>query len=201
MSNIWNQNMGKSVITILLFFVSSLSCFSQTKSFEDAQNEIKNFNGASAFSLIYDETRYLTVAEIRFEVLTEKDALRKQFSTFEILLTSSFSAKGIDAKPYSVSLCFITQSKTIQFSRDNGLTVSFSNGDVDFGEPNRTTEMKRGKVNEKLCWNVSKEISEDFSKSASIDFEIGKFNGKIPEDKLNIFKHYGQLLAVEKSEK
>jgi hypothetical protein len=193
--------MGKSIFTILLFFVSSLTCFSQTKSFEDAQNEIKNFTDASAFSLIYDEARYLTVAEIRFEVLTEKDALRKQFSKFEFQLTSSFSAKGIDLKPYNNSLCFNTQSKTIQFSRENVLTMSFSNGDVNLGEPNRATEIKRGKANEKLCWNVSKEIIEDFSSSASIEYEIGTFKSKIPEDKLNIFKDYEQLLTVEKSEK
>lgn len=161
---------------------------------------MKNFTDASAFSLIYDEARYLTVAEIRFEILTENDALRKQFSKFEFQLASSFSAKGIDLKPYNNSLCFSTQSKTIQFARANVLTISFSNGDVDFGEPNRTTEIKRGKANEKLCWNVSKEIIEDFSNSVNIDFELGKFKSKIPEDKLNIFKDYHQLLAVEKSE-
>jgi hypothetical protein len=177
--------------------LASFVCFSQIKSLEDAQNEAKNFNDFAAFSVSYDESKYLTKAEISIEVLGEKDDLRKRFSKFEWQFTSLFAIKGIDAKPVRNVLCINSQSKIFAFSRENTLTILFSDGDVDFGEPNRLSEIKKGKANETLCWEVEQEIFRDFAKSDKIEFQIGTIKGQIRADKMQIFKDYAKLLEVK----
>ncbi len=189
--------MHKFFGTILLVLLTCGTCFSQIKSIEDAQNEIKTFNDLNAFSVLYDETKYLTKAEISFEILEEKDNLRKQFSKFEWQMTSLFAIKGIEAKPVRNILCINSQSKTFVFSRENSLTILFSDGDVNFGEPNRLSEIKKGKANEKLCWEVDQEIFRDFADSEKIEFQIGIIKGQISPDKMQILKDYAKLFTVK----
>lgn len=189
--------MNKTFAAILLILLSTFVCFSQTKSFEDAQNEIKNFTDLAAFSFSYDESKYMTVAEINVEVLGEKDDLRKRFSKFEWQMSSFFAIKGIDRKPVRNVLCINSQSKAFVFSRENSLTILFSDGDVLLGEPNRSSEVKRGKGIEKLCWEVDSEIFGDFAKSDKIEFQLGEVKGQIRADKMQIFKDYAKLLEVE----
>lgn len=189
--------MHKFFGTILLILLTYNICFSQIKSIEDAQNEIKTFSDLNAFSVLYDETKYLTKAEISFEGLEEKDNLRKQFSKFEWQMTSLFAIKGIDAKPVRSILCVNSQSKTFVFSRENSLTIWFSDGDVNFGEPNRLSEIKKGKANEKLCWEVDQEIFRDFADSEKIEFQIGIIKGQISPDKMQILKDYAKLFTVK----
>ena len=189
--------MNKFFFAISLILLASFVCFSQIKSFEDAQNEVKNFSDLNAFSFSYDESKYLTKAEISVEVLDEKDDLRKKFSKFEWQLTSLFAIKGIDAKPVRNVLCVNSQSKIFAFSRENELTILFSDGDVMLGEPNRASEVKKGKANEKLCWEVDQEIFRDFAKSEKIEFQIGLVKGQIRADKMQIFKDYAKLLEIK----
>lgn len=185
-------------ITFWFVFLITSVCCAQTKSFEDAQNEVRSFTDSGVFSLYYDQSTYLTVAEIKLDILREKDPLRKQFSKFEWQLTSFFAIKGIDTKPVRNVLCLNSQSKTFQFSRENRLSISFTGDDVEFGEPNRSSELKRGKAKEELCWEVNKEIFTDFAGSGNIKFAIGKFESNVPDDKLNILKDYERLLTVGK---
>lgn len=189
--------MNKNFLTILLILLASCVCFSQIKSIEDAQNEVKNFNNLAAFSVSYDETKYWTVAEIKTEVLDEKDSLRKQFSKFEWQLSSFFAIKGIDAKSVRNTLCINSQSKTFAFSRDNSLMILFADGEANLGEPNRLSEIKKGKANEKMCWEVDNMIFPDFAKSEKIEFQIGSVKGQIASDKMQIFKDYAKLIKVE----
>jgi len=189
--------MNKIFAAILLILLSSFVCFSQTKSFEEAQNEIKNFTDFAAFSFSYDESKYLTIAEIKTEVLAEKDDLRKRFSKFEWQMSSFFAVRGIDRKPVRNVLCINSQSKAFTFSRENSLTILFSDGDVMLGEPNRSSEVKRGKASERLCWEVDNEIFGDFAKSDKIEFQLGEIKGQIRADKMQIFKDYAKLLEVE----
>ncbi len=189
--------MNKIFAAILLILLASFVCFSQTKSFEEAQNEIKNFTDFAAFSFSYDESKYLTIAEIKTEVLAEKDDLRKRFSKFEWQMSSFFAVRGIDRKPVRNVLCINSQSKAFTFSRENSLTILFSDGDVMLGEPNRSSEVKRGKASERLCWEVDNEIFGDFAKSDKIEFQLGEIKGQIRADKMQIFKDYAKLLEVE----
>ncbi len=189
--------MNKIYGTILLILIASAFCFSQVKSFEDAQNEITNFNDFNAFALFYDETTYLTKAEISIEILDKKDNLKKQFTKFEWQLTAFFAIRGIDRKPVRNVLCVNSQSKSFAFSRENALIILFSDGDVMLGEPNRSSEVRRGKANEKLCWDVDNEIFGDFANSDKIEFQIGTIRGQINADKMQIFKDYAKLLKVE----
>ncbi len=189
--------MNKIFAAILLILLLSIAGFSQTKSFEDAQDEIKNFTDFAAFSFSYDESKYMTIAEIKTEVLAEKDDLRKRFSKFEWQMSSFFAIKGIDRKPVRNVLCVNSQSKAFVFSRENSLTILFSDGDVMLGEPNRSSEVRRGKANEKLCWEVDSEIFGDFAESDKIEFQLGEIKGQIRADKMQIFKDYAKLLKVE----
>lgn len=184
-------------LTGMILFASCV-CFSQSKTFEEAQNEIKNFSDITAFSFSYDETRYLTKAEINLEVLDEKDPLRNRFSRFDWQLSSFFAIKGIDTKPVRNTLCVNSQSKAFAFARENELTILFSDGDVMLGEPNRLSEVKKGKARETLCWEVDKEIFRDFAKSDKIEFQLGTVKGQIRADKIQVFKDFAELLEVKR---
>ncbi len=188
--------MKKIFAAVILIFLSSGVCPAQIKSFEDAQKEISLFDEPAAFSLAYDETKYLTAAEARLEILEEKNGLRKQFQKFEWQLSSFFAIKGIDKKPVRNTLCITTQSKQFAFSRENNLTVFLSEEDVNLGEPNRLSEIKRGKATEKMCWEVDKEIFRDFADQEKIEFQIGSLKLTVPASKIRIFKDFKKLLTV-----
>lgn len=189
--------MHKTFVTISLVLLASCVCFSQIKSLEDAQNEAKSFNDFAAFSVSYDETKYWTIAEIKTEVLDEKDSLRKQFSKFEWTLSTFFAIKGIDAKPVRNTLCVNSQSKTFAFSRENFLTLFLHDGEANLGEPNRLSEIKKGKANEKLCWEVDNTIFPDLAENEKIEFQIGTIKSQISSDKMQVFKDYANLIKAE----
>lgn len=192
--------MYRFFVTTSLILLLSIVCFSQIKSIEAAQNEMKNFNDFGAFSVSYDETKYWTIAEIKTEVLDEKDNLRKQFSKFEWTLSSFFAIKGIDAKPVRSLLCVSSQSKNFVFSRENSLTILLHDGEANLGEPNRLSEVKKGKANEKLCWEVDNTIFRDFAENEKIEFQIGAVKSQIASAKMQIFKDYAKLIKVENTE-
>lgn len=174
------------------------ACFSlaQTKSLTDAEAEIKTFDDPGAFTLFYDESRYVTVAEINVEILDEKDDLRKKLKKFDWQMRSLFALKGIDAKPVQNLLCISSQSKTFLFARENELTISFPDEDVNFGMPNRLSEVKGGKAKENLCWEISAEIVRDLGRSDKIEFQVGPLKTRMRADKIQVFKDYAKLLKI-----
>jgi hypothetical protein len=187
---------NKALSAVVLVLLAAVFSQAQSKSYADAAAEIRTFDDFTAFALSYDEARYVTIAEMKVEILGEKDDLRKTLKTFEWQMRSLFALKGIDAKPVQTLLCINSQSKTFLFSRENELTIFFHNEDVGFGVPNRSSELKGKKAGETLCWEINREIVEDLAKADKIEFQVGSIRTRIRADKLQVFKDYGKLLKV-----
>ena len=137
----------------------------------------------------------------RRDLLSKGDPLANQFSKFEFRLTALFAVKGIDSKPVRNTICVFSESKKPQFARESELSIFFDELAVDFGEPNRNSEIKRGKALESLCWDVDKEIFVDFADSRKIEMSVGNFTIKIPLEQLSMFKEFEYLLTVQQPDK
>lgn len=190
--------MNKFISAIWLILILSVFAFSQTKSITDAESEIKTFQNFANFSVSYDDPKDLTTAKVLLDIRANDEILQKSFKTFDWELSSVFSGNVIDDKPVRNILCIYTQSKRPIFASNNLLTILLGNEAINFGDPNRLSEVKGGKVKENLCWDVDKEMVEDFGKAASLSFQVGATKISIPADMLQIFRDYAKLLRTDK---
>lgn len=188
--------MNNFFTAILLIFIFSVFAFSQTKSIADAEIEIKSFQNFANFSVAYDDPKDLTTARVLLDVRANDVNLQKPFKKFEWEITSIFAGNAIDEKPVRNVLCINTQSKKPNFASNNTLTVLLGKEEINFGEPNRLSEIKGGKVLENLCWDINKEIIEDFGKTESIGFQVGSIKSSIPANLLKFLKDYAKLLKI-----
>ncbi len=191
--------MNKFISAISLILLLSIFTFSQTKSIADAESEIKTFQNFANFSVVYDDPKDLTTAKVLLDINQNDEILQKSFKKFDWEFSSVFSGNSIDDKPVRNILCIYTQSKRLVFASNNTLTILLGNEEINFGDPNRLSEVKSGKVKEKLCWDVDKEIVEDFGKADSLSFQIGATKISIPANMLQIFKDYAKLLKTNKN--
>lgn len=192
------MTMNKFFTAVLLTLFFSVFSFSQTKSIADAQTEIKTFQNLANFSVFYDDPKDLTTAKVLLDIRETDENLQKSFKKFEWEITSIYSGNAIDEKPVRNVLCINTQSKRPNFASNNTLTILLGKEDVNFGEPNRSSEVKGGKVKENLCWDVNKEIIEDFGKARNISFQVGSIKSSIPANMLQFFRDYAKLLKPNK---
>jgi hypothetical protein len=184
-------------LSIIAFAFFAAPAFAQTKALDTAQTQLATFANASEFSLAYDETRYVTIATVTADSISDNESFKKQLKKFEWTLSSYFAVKGIDTRPVRVVLCADTQAKKFLFQRDSDLTVTFDGEDVLLGEAQRTSEFKSGKTKENLCWEVDKVITEDFAKATKASFAIAGFRGTFSAASLAKFRDYGSLVTVE----
>lgn len=189
-----------SKIFALIFpLIAALGVSAQIKSIESAKTEIGGFKDSSSFSVFYDENSYLTTVELKFDPIAESDALRKIFARSEITATVQFAIKGIDKKPVRSTVCLQTQAKTFKFSRDNELQIKLESEVVEFGAPNRKSEVKRGKATETLCWEAGMELFTDLSKTDQISFQIGEYEFRIDKTNADRFDDFLALISVAES--
>lgn len=183
---------------ICLILASALGAFAQTKSIDTAVAEISAFTDAGAFSISYDESKYLTSVELNFEILGPEDPLRKRLKKYDLQLTSFYTFRGIDANPVRNVLCINSQSKGKEwiFARENALTIFFENDEIEFGEPNRSTEIRRGKASENMCWEISQQVVGDLAAAELMEIRLGSIRTIIPLGKVRLFKDYAKLLEV-----
>jgi hypothetical protein len=190
------MKMNKFYMVISLVLFLSVFVFSQTKSIADAGSEIKTFQNFANFSVVYEDSKDLTTVKFFLDIRETDENLQKSFKKFEWEITSIYSGNAIDEKPVRNVLCINTQSKRPNFASNNTLTILLGKEDVNFGEPNRSSEVKGGKVKENLCWDVNKEIIEDFGKAENISFQVGSIKSSIPANMLQFFRDYAKLLKL-----
>lgn len=188
--------MNKFFAAVSLVLILSVFSFSQTKSIADAESEIKTFQNFANFSIVYDDPKDLTMAKVLLDIRQNNESLQKPFKQFDWEITSIFSGNAIDEKPVRNLLCINTQSKKPNFAGNNTLTILLGSEKINFGDPNRLSEVKGGKVKENLCWDINKEIIEDFGKAENISFQVGLIKGVIPANLLQFFKDYAKLLKL-----
>ncbi len=193
------MKMNKLALITFALFLLSLSVFPQNKSIADAETEIKSFQNFTSFSVSYDDPKDLTTAKVVIDLRNDEKSLKKSFKKFYWELISIYSGNAIDQKPVRNLLCLNTQGKRLRFGSNNLLTFMLENESVDFGEPQRSTKVKGSKVNENLCWDINKEIIEDFAQADDISFKIGSFNNSFGAVKLQIFKDYAKLLKIKEN--
>ena len=192
--------MNRFIVSWAMVMLLSLCIFSQTKSITDAQNEIKSFANSSQFSVIYESAKYATIAEVKFDIVEKKTPFAKVFKEFAFKITSLFSNNGIEAKPSRTTLCINTRSKKFHFSSNRNLSLTVDNEAITLGEAQRSTEFKRGKVRENLCWEIDKAIVDDLGKASSVKYEVGQVKGTLASAKLKFFEDYANLLLLEKAD-
>lgn len=190
--------MAKAFFIGLFVFLACGTHSAQTKPLSEAVRQMSTFANAGSFSVEYDEARYLTVAGLVVDMLVKKkkDPIAKRLKKFEWELMSYFAVKGIEKKPARVVLCVNSRSKRWTFLRNNHMTLVFDGESILLGEPHRSTEYRKGKANERLCWEVDEQIVEEFSAANRVAFSIGTFSGSVPEGKMQLFRDYGKLLSV-----
>lgn len=188
--------MNKFFAAISLVLMFSVFAFSQTKSIADAEMEIKTFQHFAGFSVVYDDSKDLTTAKVLLNIRETDANLQKSFKKFDWEITSIYSGNAIDEKPVRNVLCINTQSKRPNFASNNMLTILLGSEEINFGDPNRLSEVKGGKVKENLCWDINKEIIQDFGKAENISFQVGSIKGVIPANLLQFFKDYAKLLKL-----
>ncbi len=193
--------MNRFIPKILAIFLFSVSAFSQTKPLTDAQAEIKTFSNPENFSVVYDSAKYVTKAEVSFDILERKTPLSKIFKKFGFKITSLFAIDGIDTKPVRSTLCINTQSKRFHFSSNRNLTLTINSEVINLGEANRSTKVKGRKIKEDLCWEIDQEILEDTEKAERIGYEVGRIKGSIDKLKLRFFKDFAKLLKITNKQK
>lgn len=191
--------MNKCLILISLVLLFSATVFTQSKSLTKAQEEIKTFTNPNNFSVIYDQTRYVTKAEVKFDILKAKTPLAKQFKEFKFKVTSLFATDGIDQKPVRTTLCINTRSKKFYFSSRRSLTLTIDSKTINLGEGNRSTKIKGRKIRENLCWEIDKELVQDLGKASSINYQIGAIKGNLNSTKLQFFRNYTRLISISKT--
>lgn len=120
----------KSIAALFFPLIAALGISAQIKSVEIAKGEIGGFKNSSSYTVVYDDSSYLTTAEMKFDPIDDTDPLRKIFSRSELTAAVQFAIKGIDKKPVRSSICLQTQAKTFKFSRDNDLTIKLASGEV-----------------------------------------------------------------------
>jgi hypothetical protein len=188
--------MNRILLTISLILIFSGSLFSQTKSLADADAEIKGFANPGQFSAVYDQAKYVTRATVSFDIVEPKTPFSKQFKKFEFQIRSLFADNGIDTKPVRSTLCINTEGKRYFFASSRNLTIRLDGETINFGEADRSTEVKGRKVKENLCWEIDKELIKDFGTSANLEYEVGSIKGNLGAGKLQFFKDYATLVRV-----
>lgn len=191
--------MNKFFVLIPIILLFTIQLFSQTKSVTDAETQITSFINSGNFSAVYDQSKYVTKAEVSFDILEPKTPLEKQFKAFEFQITSLFADNGIDQKPVRNTLCINTQSKKFNFASDRNLTILLDGEIINLGEADRSTEVKGRKIKENLCWEIDKEIIKDFGTASKFDFQISNIKESLPNEKLQFFKDFSKLVQVEKN--
>lgn len=190
--------MNKFCLNILLVLLFAVGVFSQTKSIEKAGTEIKTFANFEKYSIVYDAAKYVTKAEVSFDIIEPKTPLEKQFKKFAFVITSLFAINGIEEKSVRNTLCINTQSKKFYFASDRNLTLKLDNETINLGEADRSTEVKGSKVWENLCWEIDTDLINDFAKTSKFEYEIANLKGNLTTQNLQYFKDYAQLLKIEK---
>ena len=180
---------------IILFF--AVCVCAQTKSIADAENQIKNFSNPANFSVVYDSSRYVTQAELNFDLLEEKDPLAKQFKKFGWRISTLFAVEGIDRKPVRNTLCLITQSKKFQFASSRDLTLRLDSETINLGEADRSTELRGSKASENLCWEIDPQLIRDFAAAEKIEFVAGKVGKPLNSLQLQNLKDYSALVKID----
>lgn len=188
------MKMNKFFAAISLSLIFSVFAFSQTKSIADAESEIKNFQNFANFSVIYEDRKDLTTAKVLLDIRQNDETLQKPFKKFDLEITSIYSGNAIDTKSVRNILRINTQSKKPNFASNNVLIFILGSEEINFGDPNRLSEVKGGKVKENLCWDLNKEIIEDFGKAENISFQVGSIKSVIPANLLQLLKDYAKLL-------
>lgn len=191
------MTMNKTFAAAFLLLIFSVCAFSQTKSISEAETEIKTFKNSANFSVTYDDPKDLTTAKVLLDIRENTEALQKPFKKFDWEITSIFSGIEIDGKPVRNVLCINTQSKKPNFASGNTLLILLENEEVNFGEANRFSEVKGGKVEERMCWDISKEIIEDFAEVENMNFQIGSIKSSVSINLLQFFRDYAKLLKLD----
>ena len=167
----------------------------QTKSFEDARIEITKFKNPELFSVAYE--RDLTTVKLSFDLREDNKSLRKPFKEFVFELSSVYSGPSIDHKPIRSLVCIRTRSKKFYFSSNRDLTFFADSKILRFFEGERSTELRKRKARENLCWEMDKEALGIVSKSGVISFQVGSQKVSIPAGKSILFGNYAQLLNTK----
>ncbi len=188
--------MNRFLLTISLIFIFAAGVFSQVKTLEDARNEIKTFTNSESYSVLYDSARYVTKAEVRFDIFEPKTPLEKQFKKFEFAISTLFATDGIEDRSVRSTLCINTQSKQFYFASERNLTLLLDGETINLGEADRSTEVKGRKVFENLCWEIDAELIKDFGKASGFEFKLANVKETLDSAKLQFFKDYAKLLNV-----
>ena len=189
---------NKFLLSSLLILIFSFCIFAQTKSIADTENQIKNFNSPANFSVAYDISKYVTKAELSFDLLTEKDPLEKQFKSFSWQIFSLFAIEGIDTKPVRNTLCIITQSKKgFKFASDRNLNILLDSEEINLGEADRSTELKGRKATETLCWEIDSQLIKDFASANKLELQVGNFKRILNASQLQSLKDYSELIEIK----
>lgn len=192
------MKMNKTFSVILLIMLFAIGVFAQIKPLAEARAEIKSFAQAEQFSILYDQSKYVTKADVTFDIVERKTPFSKIFKKFEFRLLSLFADKGVDTKPVRSTLCINTQSKKYYFSGNRNLTLILDNETINLGEADRSTEVKGRKIKENLCWEIDKALIQDLGTASNVGYQIGRVKGNLTSDKLQFFKDYAKLVQVDK---
>lgn len=188
------------------FIVVALTCatagfaFSQTKSLSELETAIRSFENLELFSVKYDDKKDATVLNLSFDLRLEEPKLQKEFKEFGLELSSIYTGIGIDAKPYRTVVCTNSRGKKFYFASNRQLKVSLDYQEFTLAEGQRTTEVRRGKVFENLCWDIDQELVRDFGLVETMILTIGNIQIPISSGKIAAFRNYSKLLVFEEIE-
>lgn len=184
------------LVFITILFVCA-NIFSQTKSIEQVQTQINSFPNAEAFSVSYNDRKDITTLSLKLDLRGTDKALLKKFKELFLEMTSIYSGNLVDNKPVRNLLCINSRAKRFYFASNNDLLIQLDTETIKFVSPDRSTKVKGKKVREKLCWDIDKELIDDFSKANSISFQLNTFNKTLSEQVLLIFRNYRSISSVK----
>jgi len=181
------------VFTVLCFLAAA--SFAQTKSYGEVQAEISAFETPAFYTASYEND--LTTVKLFFDLREDNPGLQKPFKEFSFEISSIYSGPAVDGKPVRSLVCISTRAKKFYFSSNRELTIFVDSAPLRFGEGERSTELRKGKTREKLCWAMDDEALEELVEAGAVSFQVGSQTVSIPSEKSRLFDGYAALLKTK----
>ena len=177
--------MKKSFFISLLILILTFAAFSQSKSNEQIEKQIKNLNVEKSINLVYDEAGGTTKI-IAFGKDFGRDAdKRARVQGFSFGIAFLYAGKTLKAAPNELNLTFWVQTKKPQFAQSHHLTVFAGNETLDLGDARYS--VRSGEEMEYLNFKIPRETFTKIANASDAKIKIGSAEFKLTPEHLKLF--------------
>src|SRR5215213_3057991 len=179
----------------LIVLLSVAASFSQSKTNEAIEKQIKALNAEKAITLSYDEAGKTSKIMVTGEDFGKEQDRRAGVEAMNFGMAFFYPGKALTAAPADINFTFWVLSKKPKFAAAHAWTVTVGGETLDLGEARYAARPKENM--EYLNFKISRTNLEKIVQARDVKFKIGNAELKFTPEHLRAFANLLKIVNNE----